>query len=121
MFRSLSFALLISAAPPLRAQQVPPPPPLPHDSIRGAVRTVDVRSRTLEVVSGVGYALRVVRLELPPDVPIAAVGVATLALGDLKPGDIVEATFGSRATPTRAVVYSIRRVGRMETGTEQTP
>jgi hypothetical protein len=85
------------------------------------VRTVDVRSRTIEVVSGVGYALRLVRLELPADVPITAAGIATLTLGDLRPGDIVVATFGSRIAPTRVVVYSIRRVGRMDTEPERNP
>lgn len=123
MVRSLSLALLIAAAPLLRGQQVPPPPPpaAPHDSIRGAVRAVDLRSRTVEVVSGVGYALRVVRLEVPADVPIAAAGVATLTLRDLRPGDIVEASFGSRVAPTKVVVYSIRRLGRMDTGPEPSP
>src|SRR6266567_1777718 len=44
----------------------------PHDSVQGAVRVVDVRGRTIEVTTGVGMALRVVRL--------AAVGLAALAL-----------------------------------------
>ena len=117
MFRYLSLAALIAAtcaAPSLRAQQQPPP----HDSVRGAVRTVDVRARTLEVVTGVGYALRVVRLEVPQTVPITASGMATLALSDLKPGDIVTASFGGAAT---FVAYSIRRVGRVETGPGEQP
>ena len=121
MKRSLSLAVLLAAASPLRAQQVPPPPQVPHASIRGAVRTVDVRSRTLEVITGVGYAMRVVRLEVPAEVPIAGAGVATLALCDLQPGDIVEATFGSRTGPARDVAYAIRRVGRMDTGPERAP
>lgn len=115
MFRSLSLAALIAAtfaSPSLQAQQQP------HDSVRGSVRTVDVRARTVEVVTGVGYALRVVRLEVPPDVPITASGVATLTLGDLRPGDIVAASFGGTAT---FVAYAIRRVGRMETGPGETP
>ena len=116
MLRSLSLAALIAATialPSLRAQQQPSP----HDSVRGAVRTVDMGARTLEVVTGVGYAMRLVRLEVPAEVPIAAAGVATLGLGDLKPGDIVEATFGG----PNFVAYSIRRVGRMETGPGKTP
>ena len=115
MLRSLSLAALIAAtiaSPSLRAQQRPP-----HDSIRGAVRMVDVQARTLEVVTGVGYAVRLVRLQVPAEVPIAAAGVATLRLGDLKPGDIVEASFGG----PNFVAYSIRRVGRMETGPGETP
>jgi len=45
-------------------------PIVPHDSVRGSIRTVDVRTRTLEVTTGVGFALRVVRLQVPADVPI---------------------------------------------------
>ena len=115
MFRSLSLVVLIAAAaatPNLGAQQTP----LPHDTVRGAVRTVDTRTRTLEVVTGVGYALRVVRLDVPTDVPITAAGVATLTLGDLKPGDVVAVSFGSRTG--KSLAYSVQRVGRMETGPE---
>ena len=115
MFRSLSLAALIAAtfaSPSLRAQQQP------HDSVRGAVRMVDVRARTLEVVTGVGYALRVVRLEVPQNVSITASGMATLTLSDLQPGDIVAASFGGTVN---FVAYSIRRVGRMETGPGETP
>ncbi len=117
MLRSLSFAALIAvtAAPHLRAQQTA----APHDSLRGAVRTVDTRARTLEVITGVGYAVRVVRLDVPADVPIIASGVATLALADLKPGDLVAASYGTRAG--KFVAYGIRRAGRMETGPEPTP
>lgn len=116
MIRSLSLVVLIAAAasPHLGAQQTPPP--LPHDTVRGAVRTVDTRTRTLEVVTGVGYALRVVRLDVPTDVPITAAGVATLTLGDLKPGDVVAVSFGIRTG--KSLAYSIQRVGRMETGPE---
>lgn len=112
MFRSLSLVVLIAAAasPHLRAQQTT----LPHDRVRGAVRSVDTRTRTLEVITGVGYALRLVRLDVPADVPITAAGVATLTLGDLKPGDVVAVSFGSRTG--KSLAYSIQRVGRMETG-----
>jgi len=115
VFRSLSLVVLIAAAaatPNLGAQQTP----LPHDTVRGAVRIVDPRTRTLEVVTGVGYALRVVRLDVPTDVPITAAGVATLTLGDLKPGDVVAVSFGSRTG--KSLAYSVQRVGRMETGPE---
>jgi len=60
-------SLLLCCAPcALPAQQ----PTTPHDSVRGAIRTVDVRARTLEVTTGVGFALRVVRLQVPAGVPI---------------------------------------------------
>jgi len=46
------------------AQQVAPT--APHDSVRGAIRAVNMRARTLEVTTGVGFALRIVRLQVPP-------------------------------------------------------
>ncbi len=56
----------------LAAQQptAPTAPTAPHDSVRGAIRAVDVRAHTVEVTTGVGLALRVVRLEVPASVPI---------------------------------------------------
>ena len=89
----------------------------PHDSVQGAVRTVDVRTRSLEVMTGVGFALRVVRLQVPAVVPITdqkGVQSATISLAELKPGDVIRVSFGSR--PTGFVAYNIARVGRMEAG-----
>ncbi len=48
----------------LSAQQ-PNPPAVPHDSVRGAIKAIDVRARTVEITMGVGYAMRVVRLVDP--------------------------------------------------------
>jgi hypothetical protein len=108
-----------TAAPPS-----PPaaPPAVPHDSVRGAVRAIDVRSRTVEVTAGVGYALRVVALQIPSSVPITnreRSQPAVIALGQLKPGDVVRAQFGGKAAPF--VVYTIERLGRMTTGVDSTP
>jgi len=105
----------------LAAQQ--PPPTVPHDSVRGAIRAVDVRARTLEVTTGVGYALRVVRLQVPASVPITdrkgGGQGETIKLAELKPGDVIRAAFGGRATGF--VAYTIERVGRMQAGVESTP
>ena len=90
---------------------------VPHDSVRGAVRTVDVRTRSLEVTSGVGYAIRVVRLQVPAAVPITdrknGQG-ASINLAELKPGDVIRVSFGGRQTGF--VAYTIERIGRMEAG-----
>jgi hypothetical protein len=113
----LLFAAVV-APPALVAQQ----PVVPHDSVKGAIRAVDVRARTLEVTTGVGFALRVVRLQVPPSVPItdrqAAQG-EPIKLGELKPGDVVRAVFGGR--PKGFVAYTIERVGRMDAGVESSP
>jgi hypothetical protein len=95
---------------------------VPHDSVRGAIRAVDVRARTLEVTTGVGFALRVVRLVVPAGVPITdreGRQGEPIKLGELRPGDVVRAVFGGR--PTSFVAYTIERVGRMEAGVESTP
>jgi hypothetical protein len=121
----LPFLSLVSFIAPLTlAAQQPtaPPPATPHDTVRGAIRAVDVRARTLEVTAGVGLAIRVVRLQVPAGVPITDREDgpdAPIGLGELKRGDVVRASFGSR--PTGFVAYTIERVGRMETGVEWTP
>jgi hypothetical protein len=97
----------------LAAQQ----PTAPHDSVRGAIRAVDTRARTLEVTTGVGLALRVVRLQVPAAVPITdqkGAQSAPINLAALKPGDVIRVSFGSR--PTGFVAYTIERLGRMEAG-----
>ena len=126
MQRSALLSFVVLLAPfSLAAQQTTPPAPAtaaPHDSVRGAVRLVDVRSRTLEVTTGVGFALRVVRLAVPVGVPVKDRGEdAAIPLAELKPGDIVRVSFGGRGGPTRYVAYTIERVGRMETGPDRTP
>jgi len=115
---TLISAVLFVAPLVLRAQQ----PTAPHDSVRGAIRAVDTRARTLEVTTGVGLALRVVRLQVPAAVPITdrkgALG-APINLAELKPGDVIRVSFGSR--PTGFVAYTIERVGRMDAVVESTP
>ena len=113
----LSYLVLSAAFRPAAAQQAPAPP-APHDSLRGALRAVNVRGRAVEVTAGVGHALRVVRLQVPPDARLTADGKA-LSLAQLRPGDIVRVSFGAR--PSGYVAYTIERVGRMATGLERAP
>jgi hypothetical protein len=113
----LSLSLLVVPIG-LAAQQ----PTAPHDSVRGAIRAVDVRARTLEVTTGVGLALRIVRLQVPAGVPITdrEDGQPELiGLGELKRGDVIRARFGGASRGL--VAYTIERVGRMETGVNPTP
>jgi len=121
----LSLVLTLAALPLAAQQPTAPPaarPAAPHDSVRGAVRAVDMRAHTLDVTTAVGFAIRIVRLQVPADVPITdrkAGQREPLRLAELKPGDIVRATFGNRATGL--VAYVIERLGRMEAGMEPTP
>lgn len=107
----------IIAAPPIAAtaQQS-----APAHSVQGAVRMVDVRGRALEVTTGVGLALRVVRLQVPADMRVTAAGVA-LPLSQLAPGDIVRVSYGAQPVGGGYLAYTIERVGRMATGLEGTP
>ena len=123
----LTLLSLVSFVAPLAlaAQQptnAPAPAAAPHDSVRGAIRAVDVRARTLEVTTGVGFALRIVRLDVPAGVPITDREDGQperIGLGELKRGDVIRAVFGGRAMGF--VAYTIERVGRMETGVDSLP
>jgi hypothetical protein len=131
MHRSTVVSLALLVAPVSLGAQQPTQQPTtapavapaaPHDTVRGAISAVDVRARTVDVTSGVGFALRVVRLAVPADVPITDREDGTpdrITLGELKRGDVVRAAFGAR--PTGFVAYTIERVGTMEAGVASTP
>lgn len=109
-------------AAPQPPQPAPSVPAAPHDSVRGAIRAIDVHARTVEVTTGVGYALRVVVLQVPASVPITAAVAGQrqpIRLAALKLGDIVRASFGGQRAPF--VAYTIDRIGRLETGVESIP
>ena len=102
----LASLLIIAAAPSTAALQQAPPP---THNVQGAVRTVDVRSRALEVTTGVGMALRVVRVLVPADVRVVSAG-APLPFARLQAGDLVRVSYGSR--PSGYVAYTIERLER---------
>ena len=64
--------------------------PAPTYTYQGTVRAVNARAGTLELITGVGMSLRVVRLTTAPTTRIVAAGTAP-RLADLKPGDVVRA------------------------------
>jgi len=111
----LSLAAFICPVALTAQQPTAPPavrPSVPHDSVRGAIRVVDVRARTL----------RVVRLQVPAGVPITNQQRGQrepIRLGELKPGDVIRASFGGR--PTGFVAYTIERLGRMNAGVDAKP
>jgi len=92
----------VSAAPPSPAAT--PAAPLPSATLTATVQSVDAQARTLEVVTGVGYALRVVRLSWKeaPTVRAAATGAG---MSQLKPGDLVRVEYGK--APEGNVVKTI--------------
>jgi hypothetical protein len=62
----------------------------PTYTYRGTVRAVNARTGTLELITGVGMSLRVVRMKTAPTTRLVAAGAAP-RLADLKPGDLVRA------------------------------
>jgi hypothetical protein len=110
----------VAAQQPIAAP--PPPPAVPHDTVRGAIRAIDVGARTVDITSGVGLAIHVVQLQIPASVPITdreSGQPESIRLGELRLGDVIRASFGGQATPFLA--YTIERVGRMETGVNARP
>src|SRR5439155_11316131 len=55
--------------------------------LEGTVRAVNARAGTLELITGVGMSLRVVRMSTAPTTRLVAAGAAP-RLADLKPGDV---------------------------------
>jgi hypothetical protein len=71
------------------------------------VQSIDAQAKTLEIVTGVGYALRVVKLswKTAPTVKAAAAGAS---LSQLKPGDLVRVEYAK--APEGNVVRTIERL-----------
>lgn len=91
-----------SAPPPSPAAT--PAAPLPSATLTATVQSVDAQARTLEVVTGVGYALRVVKLtwKATPTVKAAAAGAG---MAQVKPGDLVRVEYAK--APDGNVVRTI--------------
>src|SRR6267142_706188 len=62
----------------------------PSYTYQGTVRAVNARTGSLELITGVGMSLRVVRMTTAPTTRLIAAG-ATSRFADLKPGDVVRA------------------------------
>ena len=84
--------------------------PAPSYTYRGTIRAVNARAGTLELITGVGMSLRVVRMQTAPTTRLVASGAAP-RLADLKPGDVVRAE--CRRTPAGLVAD---RVEKLEVG-----
>ena len=119
-------ACILSSTPvPLaaRAQARPQPSgsattsraPAP-DSLIGTVRRVDVRGGTIDLITGVGYALRVQRVPLPRQPKVLADGrVGPWPVPGLAPGAVVRVRF--RRTESGAVPASIEVLPAPSRGT----
>jgi hypothetical protein len=74
---------------------------------QGTVHAVAPRQSSLEIITGVGFALRLVQVRAVAATRIESAGV-TLPLADLKPGDVVRAD--CRRTPLGLVADRIEKV-----------
>jgi hypothetical protein len=85
---ALAIALPSLAAPSVTGR--PPAAPIARggDSIGGTVKLLDTEKRKIEVIVGVGHALRIVRMTLSESCG-ASVGGRPIPLDGIHPGDIV--------------------------------
>lgn len=95
---------LIGAPPRAMAQPASAIPPQSTnssniDSLAATVRSIDIETGALELITGVGYALRIVRLQLPVSPAVKATSA------QLHPGDIVRVRF--RTTTAERVAIGI--------------
>lgn len=74
---------------------------------RGTIRAVNTRTGTLELITGVGMSLRLVRMTTAATTRLVATG-AVPRVGDLKPGDVVRAE--CRRTVAGLVVDRIEKL-----------
>jgi hypothetical protein len=74
---------------------------------QGSVQAVHPKTASFDLVIGVGYALRVLRMRTSPVTQFAGDG-ARLSLADLKPGNIVRAE--CRMTPTGLLADRVEKV-----------
>jgi len=72
----------------------PPAPPAPQPAApytyQGTVHSVQAKTGTLELITGVGHALRLVQMRVPTGLQVAGTaGGASLGVRGVKPGDVV--------------------------------
>jgi len=96
-----------SAAPPSPAAT--PAPAVSSATLTATVRSVDAQARALEIVTGVGYALRVVKLSWK-ETPTVRAAAAGTGVAQLKPGDLVRVEYAK--APEGNVVRTIELLPR---------
>ena len=97
------------SAPAHRPSSAATAPASQVERLTATVRAVDVGSRTLDLLTGVGHALRVRRVHLPPELKVEA-GRAESAASALTPGCVVRVE--CRRTPSGTVASSVVLIQR---------
>ena len=93
-----------AATPTAPLSSATPAAPLPSATLTATVQSVDAPARTLQVVTGVGYALRVVKLSWK-EAPTMKAAAAGAGMSQLKPGDLVRVEYAK--APEGNVVKTI--------------
>ena len=108
-------ALLLLAT--TRPAPAPPPSTAAFTTYIGTVRTIQP-NKSLDLLTGVGYALRVIRIGVVPATETMRAGVV-IRFADLAPGDLVRAE--CHLTDEGLVADRIEKLAREGTGPETRP
>lgn len=102
-------AIFLAAAAPDALRAAPASAVARQDTLVGTVRAVDYDTQTVEVLTGVGMAVRVEHVLVYPDVPVSIEG-RRVPLADLRRGQIVRVVY--RETVEGKVAASLDVVAR---------
>ena len=81
--------VLLAVLIPLALRAARPQQAAPY-TYQGTIQAVQPKPGSLDLITGVGMALRLVHMQTTSGTRIAS-GTASLALGDLKPGTVIRA------------------------------
>ena len=81
--------VLLAVLIPLALRAASPQQAAPY-TYQGTIQAVQPKPGSLDLITGVGMALRLVHMRTTSGTRIAS-GTASLALGDLKPGTVIRA------------------------------
>lgn len=91
--------------------QTPPPPSAPY-VYHGTVQAMEPSTHSLTIITGVGFALRLIHFRTVPETQITSNQV-TMVFSDLEVGDIVRAD--CRIVDTVLVADRVEKTGTMAT------
>jgi len=99
--------VLLAVLIPLALRAARPQQAAPY-TYQGTIQAVQPKPGSLDLITGVGMALRLVHMRTTSGTRIAS-GTASLALGDLKPGTVIRAE--CHPTDQGLVADRIEKVG----------
>jgi len=102
----------------LLVQRPPAPPVAPPHVFQGTVQAVQPNTATFDIITGVGFALRLIHIRTAPETQITSNQV-TVAFSDIKVGDIVRAE--CRMVDTVLVADRVEKLSAAGTAPETRP